>query len=158
MLDLKHMKYWLMKSEGDCYAIDDLKADKRTAWTGVRNYMARNFMVRDMAVGDQVLFYHSSSEPTGVYGLAKVVASAHVDETQFDKKDEHYDPKATRGKPIWQCVDVAFVRKFAEPIALSTLKLDPKLSGMVVLQKGSRLSIQPVSKTHFEHIIALTKE
>jgi predicted RNA-binding protein with PUA-like domain len=149
------MNYWLMKSEGDCYSIDDLKADKRTAWTGVRNYMARNFMVRDMSVGDQVLFYHSSSEPTGIYGLAKVVAKAHVDETQFDKKDEHYDPKATREKSIWQCVDVAFVKKFAEPITLHALKLDPKLSGMMVLQKGSRLSIQPVSKEHFEHIVSL---
>lgn len=147
-----------MKSEGDCYSIDDLKADKKTAWTGVRNYMARNFMVRDMAVGDQVLFYHSSSEPTGVYGLAKVVANAHVDETQFDKKDEHYDPKATREKPIWQCVDVAFVRKFSAPITLHELKLDPKLSGMMVLQKGSRLSIQPVSKEHFDRIVTLTNK
>ncbi len=146
------MNHWLMKSEGNCYSIDDLRHDKRTAWTGVRNYMARNFMVRDMAVGDMVLFYHSSSEPTGVYGMAKVVSKAHVDETQFDKNDDHYDPKATREKPIWQCVDVEFVRKFKEPVSFQAMKLDPKLSGMVVLQKGSRLSIQPVSEKHFAHV------
>jgi len=146
------MNYWLMKSEGDCYSIDDLKRDKKTAWTGVRNYMARNYMVRDMAVDDQILFYHSSSEPTGVYGIAKVSTSAHVDETQFDKDDDHYDPKATREKPIWQCVDVAFVRKLTEPISLHRMRLDPALSGMVVLQKGSRLSIQPVSEKHFAHV------
>ncbi len=146
------MNYWLMKSEGECYSIDDLKADKRTAWTGVRNYMARNFMVRDMSVGDLVLFYHSSSEPTGIFGIAKVAQKAHADESQFDKKDEHYDPKATREKPIWHCVDVAFVKKFKEPVTLGQLRLDPKLAGMVVLQKGSRLSIQPVSENHFVYI------
>ncbi len=149
------MKYWLMKSEGACYSIDDLKKDKKTAWTGVRNYMARNFMTRDMEVGDFVLFYHSSSEPTGVFGIAKVVGKAHSDETQFDKKDEHYDPKATKEKPIWQCVDVAFIKKFTAPVTLMQMKLDPELTGMLVLQKGSRLSIQPVSEKHFLHIRSL---
>jgi predicted RNA-binding protein with PUA-like domain len=152
------MKYWLFKSEGDCYSIDDLKRDKRTAWTGVRNYQARNFMTRDMSVGDQILFYHSSSKPTGVYGIARVVKVAHVDETQFDKKDDHFDSKATREKPIWYGVDVAFVEKFKNPVTLDILKFSPELKGMMVLERGSRLSIQPVSEKHFKFIVEnLTK-
>jgi predicted RNA-binding protein with PUA-like domain len=90
-----------------------------------------------------------------VFGIAKVVGKAHSDETQFDKKDEHYDPKATKEKPIWQCVDVAFVKKFSEPITLQHLKRDSALAGMGVLQQGSRLSIQPVSEKHFKHILDL---
>lgn len=148
--------YWLIKSEGSCYSIEDLRRDKRTAWTGVRNYQARNFMMQ-MKKGDLVLFYHSSSEPTGVYGIAKVEAEAHPDETQFDCADDHFDPKATREKPIWQCVDVAFVKAFKEPIGLSELKRDPALSGMAVLQRGSRLSVLPVSPKHFAHIEKLAE-
>src|SRR4051812_40672289 len=112
------MNYWLIKSEADCYSIDDLKHDKRTAWEGVRNYQARNFMMQDMKVGDLALFYHSSSEPTGVFGIAKVVNASHVDDSQFDPKDDHFDPKAKREKPIWYCVDVAFVEKFPNPVSL----------------------------------------
>lgn len=103
------MNYWLMKSEGDCYSIDDLKKDKVTPWSGVRNYQARNFMRDHMKKGDMVLFYHSSSKPTGVYGIAKVTANAHADETQFEKGGEYYDPKSTREHARWQCVDVRFV-------------------------------------------------
>jgi predicted RNA-binding protein with PUA-like domain len=151
------MHYWLIKSEGDCYPIDALKKDKRTAWTEVRNYQARNFMIRDMQIGDLILFYHSSAEPTGVYGLAKVAREAHPDETQFDKKSEYYDPKSTRTKPIWECVDVAFVEKFQKPVSLEEIKKDKALEGMVVRARGSRLSIQPVSPEHFRHIQKLAK-
>jgi predicted RNA-binding protein with PUA-like domain len=146
------MNYWLMKSEGSCYSIDDLKRDKKTPWGGVRNYQARNFMMRDMDVGDMVLFYHSNDKPSGVYGIGKVVSEAHYDETQFDANDEHFDSKATREKPIWHCVDVAFVSKFKIPISLDTIKFDPKLEGMIVRNRGSRLSIQPVLEKHFLHI------
>ncbi len=146
------MKHWLIKSEGDCYSIDHLKKDKRTAWEGIRNYQARNFMMRDMQIGDLLLFYHSISVPTGVYGVARVVSKAHPDASQFDKKDMHFDPKATPAKPIWFCVDVAFVEKFKQPVSLETIKKDPKLDGMVVRAKGSRLSVQPVSAKHFEYI------
>lgn len=149
------MRYWLLKSEGDCYSIDDLKRDKVTAWTGIRNYQARNFMRDDMKKGDLALFYHSSSEPTGVYGLAKVVSTPHADDTQFDKKDDHYDATSQKADPRWVCVDVAFVKKFAVPISLTEIKRDPHLDGMVVRQAGSRLSIQPVSEQHFNYI---TKE
>ncbi len=145
------MNYWLMKSEGDCYSIDDLKRDKKTSWGGVRNYQARNFMMRDMQKGDLVLFYHSNSKPSGVYGIAKVVSAAHPDETQFDTKDEHCDPKATREKPIWYCVDVAFIEKFKNPVSLDAMKFDPKLEGMLVRARGSHLSIQPVSEKHFRY-------
>jgi len=146
------MRYWLLKSEGDCYSIDDLKQDKYTAWTGVRNYQARNFMRDDMKKGDLALFYHSSSTPTGVYGIAKIVAPAHADETQFDKKNDHYDGTSKKDDPRWVCVDVAFVKKFKEPISLEEIKHDPNLEGMMVRQQGSRLSIQPVSEKDFRYI------
>ena len=151
------MNYYLLKSEASCYSIDDLKREKKTAWTGVRNYQARNFM-RGMNVGDLILFYHSNGtpkEPTGIYGIAKVCTKAHPDETQFNKYDDHYDPKATRVKPIWECVDVQFVKKFTHPVTLSDIKFEPSLKGMMLAQKGSRLSVQPVLEKHFNEIIQL---
>ncbi len=147
------MQYWLLKSEGNCYSIDDLKRDKHTAWTGIRNYQARNFMRDSMEKGDLVLFYHSSSTPTGVYGIAKVVSAPHPDETQFDRKDDHYDPTSTKSDPRWICVDVAFVKKLKEPVSLDEIKRDPHLEGMMVRQQGSRLSVQPVSEKHFKYIV-----
>jgi len=151
------MNYWLIKSERDCYSIDDLKKDKRTPWSGIRNYQARNFIRDGMKKGDLALFYHSSSEPTGIYGIAKVVSAPYPDPTQFDIKDDHYDPKATKDNPIWTVVDMAFVKKFKEPISLGQLRLEKKLSGMIVLEQGSRLSVMPVSEAHFKHIENLTK-
>ena len=145
------MNYWLLKSEPTAYSIDDLKADKRVAWEGVRNYQARNFM-QQMQVGDLALFYHSSTEPIGVWGIAKVVSAAHPDLSQFNKKDSHFDAKATKEKPIWYCVDVAFVEKFKNPFLLGAIKADPALRGIMVAVQGSRLSVQPVSEKHFEYI------
>ncbi len=145
------MQYWLLKSEPESYGIDHLRRDKVESWSGVRNYQARNFM-QSMEVGDLCLFYHSSTKEKGVYGVAKVVASAHPDTTQFDKKDSHFDPKATKEKPIWYCVDVAFVEKFKEPVSLYQMKADPELKGMLALAPGSRLSVQPVSQKHFIYI------
>ena len=153
------MNHFLIKSEASCYSISDLQKDTKTSWTGVRNYQARNFM-RGMKKGDMVLFYHSNgtpAEPTGVYGIARVVGPAHPDETQFDKKDEHYDPKATRDKPIWECVGVQFVKKFKHPVTLSEIKFEPSLSGMMVAQKGSRLSVQSVSEKHFNEIVKMAE-
>jgi predicted RNA-binding protein with PUA-like domain len=150
------MNYWLVKSEASCYRIDDLKRDKKTAWTGVRNYQARNFM-QDMHVGDRVLFYHSNGNPenpTGIYGIAQVTALAHVDSTQFDISDDHYDPKSSPEKPIWYCVDIGFVKKLTQPITLTDLKRDPKTASMMVCQQGSRLSVLPVSEKHFEYIVS----
>lgn len=148
---LSNMNYWLIKSEAAMYSIDDLKRDTRSAWTGVRNYQARNFMRDSMHVGDLCLFYHSNAEP-GIYGIAKVASNPHADETALDKKDEHYDPKSTKENPIWMCVDIQFVKKLKLPVTLLELKADPNLKGMLVREKGSRLSIQPVSEKHFTYI------
>ncbi len=149
------MNYWLIKSEGECYSIDDLEKDKRIDWFGVRNFQARNFMRDDMKIGDMALFYHSNSKPSGVYGVARVVSPVHPDMTALDKKDKHFDPRSTKSKPIWECVDFEFVQKFVEPISLYYIKIDPKLCEMLVAKKGQRLSIMPVSKTHFDRIVAL---
>jgi predicted RNA-binding protein with PUA-like domain len=155
------MNYWLVKTEGDCYSIDDFKKDKRAAWTGIRNFQARNFM-KSMKKGDLVLFYHSMSDPTGVYGIAKVAAEHHIDESALDPKDEHYDPKAAQyekeGKePLWSCVDIEFVSKFKNPVSLDEIKRNPALEGILVARKGQRLSVMPVSEKHFKKIEELGK-
>lgn len=148
------VRHWLMKSEADCYSIDDLRRDGSAAWTGVRNFQARNFM-SEMSVGDLVVFYHSSSKPSGAYGIARVCSSAHSDATALDPKDEHFDPRATKDKPIWTCVDVEFVEKLKTPVPIDTMRLQPKLKGMEILRRGSRLSVTPVSKLEFEEIVRL---
>lgn len=148
-----HMKYWLMKSEPDVFSINDLEKNKTTLWEGVRNYQARNFMMKDMKIGDEVLFYHSNAEPSGIAGVATVSKLAVPDPLQFDKKSEYYDKKATAEKPIWYCVEVKFKKKFKEVFALSEIKADKNLKDMVVVQKGSRLSIQPVLEKDFKYIL-----
>ena len=148
----QHHSFWLMKTEPDVFSIDDLRKNKKSLWEGVRNYQARNFMVKDMQVGDAVLIYHSNADPSGVAGIASISRTAIPDPTQFDKKSEYYDPKATKEKPIWFCVEVKFTTKFNSFLPLESLKQDPLLSDMMVIKKGARLSIQPVSPTEFEHI------
>ncbi|MDQ3014508.1 MAG: EVE domain-containing protein [bacterium] len=146
------MNYWILKSEADCYSIDEMKQDRKTAWSGIRNYQARNFIRDQMNVGDLCLFYHSSAEPTGVYGVVKVVSKAYPDPTQFEKKDDHFDLKSTHEKPLWYVVDVQFVEKFIQPISLQDIKIRPDLGGIMLAQKGSRLSVMPVSEKHFRII------
>jgi len=146
------MNYWLMKSEPDVYSIKTLKKDKTTWWEGVRNYQARNFMMKDMKVGDYVLFYHSNAEPPGVAGIAKVSSAAAPDKSQFDKKSEYFDPKATKEKPNWFCVQVEFVNEFSDIVSLDDLREEVALQDMLVLKKGQRLSVQPVDKKHFDTI------
>jgi predicted RNA-binding protein with PUA-like domain len=148
--------YWLMKSEPSTFSIDDLQRspNKTTSWDGVRNYQARNFM-RSMAVGDQVLFYHSSADPPAVVGIAEVVKTAYPDPTQFDKKDKHYDPESKPSEPRWDMVDIRYVRKFSRALTLDELRKDSKLKGMVLLRKGSRLSVQPVTQLEWKHITSL---
>jgi len=145
------MKYWLIKSEPECYSIDDLKQDKKTSWTGVRNYQARNF-IRDMSKGDLVLFYHSGANPPAVAGICKVASSPYGDETALNPKDDHFDPKATKENPIWSAIDMVYVSTLKDPVTLPQIKNNPKLADMVVAQQGSRLSIQPVSEKHFKLI------
>jgi len=149
-------KYWLMKSEPSTFSLDDLAKSpaQTTCWDGVRNYQARNFM-RSMTIGDQVLFYHSNADPPAVVGIAEVVKTAYADPTQFDKKNKHYDSGSNPSSPRWDMVDIKYVRKFSRPVTLDQLRKDTKLKGMVLLQKGSRLSVQPVRLPEWEHILSL---
>lgn len=150
-------RYWLLKSEADCYSIDDLARDKRTSWSGVRNYQARNFMRDGMSVGDLALFYHSSSEPSGVVGVARICKKAYGDDTALDPKDDHYDPKSTKDEPIWVMVDVEFVERFPKTITLAELKAVKELASMHVLRKGQRLSVMPVDADHFERVLKMAR-
>lgn len=152
------MQHWLMKSEPDAFGIDDLARVKVEPWTGVRNYQARNSMRDDMKVGDRVLFYHSNATPPGVAGLAVVKRTGVVDATQFEPSSPYYDPSSKRDAPRWICVDVEFVEKLPRLIALDELRANPALDGMVLLQKGSRLSVQPVSAAHYEAVLAMAKK
>ena len=149
-------RYWLMKSEPSAFSIDDLMEapEQTTCWDGVRNYQARNFL-RSMAIGDRVLFYHSNADPPAAVGIAEVVKTAYADPTQFDRKDKHYDPESDPANPRWEMVDITYIRKFAQPLSLDQLRNEPKLKDMVLLRKGSRLSVQPVTPNEWEHILTL---
>lgn len=151
-------KYWLMKTEPGCFSIDDLeKAPRQTSmWDGVRNYQARNFMRDEMRTGDPVLFYHSVTKP-GIVGLAEVASKAYPDPTQWDPENEHFDPASPEDAPRWFVVDVRLVRKFAKPLSLPFLRSVPELSGMELLRKGSRLSIQPVRPEEYAAVLALAE-
>jgi predicted RNA-binding protein with PUA-like domain len=147
------MRYWLMKSEPSEFSIDDLASapKKSTSWIGVRNYQARNFMRDQMQLGDLALFYHSSCEVPGIAGIAEVCKLAYPDETQFDKKSDYFDPKATRANPRWVHVDVKLVKK-TRLVPLSELRGYPKLAKMQLLQRGNRLSITPVDPAEWKFI------
>jgi len=151
-------RYWLVKSEADCYSIDDFRRDKRVPWSGIRNYQARNFMRDGMHASDLVLYHHSNGDPTGVVGIAKVVAEAHPDLTALDPKDEHFDPKATKANPIWLNVDLAFVEKFPRTVSLAEMKKIPALKKMELLKIGQRLSVLPVTPEEFKTISELAKK
>lgn len=148
--------YWLMKTEPTVYSIDDLQKDGQTQWEGVRNYQARNFMRDSMKVGDKVLFYHSNCKPPGIVGLATVSKLAYPDHFAWDKTSKYFDPKASPDNPIWQMVDVQFEEKWPHIISLDMLKTHPELDGLMVTRKGSRLSIQPVEKAHYDFICGLS--
>lgn len=145
-------RYWLMKSEPDVYSLEHLAKDKTTWWEGVRNYQARNFMMQDMSVGDEVLFYHSNAEPPGVAGVAKVTKSAAPDPTQFDRRSEYHDPKSKPESPTWHCVQVGFVARFKKFVSLDDLRGNLALKEMLVLKKGQRLSVQPVTADEFRAV------
>lgn len=149
-------RYWLMKSEPSVFSIHDLAKShkKTTCWDGVRNYQARNFM-REMAMGDQVLFYHSNADPPAVAGIAEVVRTAYPDETQFDRTSHHFDPTSIRVKPRWDMVDIRHRRTFSTVVTLDRLRQEPKLKGMVLLRKGSRLSVQPVAASEWTIVLKL---
>jgi predicted RNA-binding protein with PUA-like domain len=146
-------QYWLMKSEPDAFSISDLERVGVEPWSGVRNRMARNFM-RKMAVGDRVLFYHSSTEPPGVAGLADVERTGVVDETQFDPESPYFDPDAKRDNPVWDCVDVKYVSKLPHYVSLARIRADPELANLMLL-KWLRLSVMPVSEDEYKRIVVL---
>jgi predicted RNA-binding protein with PUA-like domain len=148
------MRYWLMKSEPDEASIDDALAAKNGTlpWTGVRNYQARNFMRDQMQVGDGVLFYHSSCAEAGIAGIAEVASSSYPDPTQFDPDSAYYDPKSDREQPRWLLVDVRALKK-TRLISLAELRSHPELEEMIVLKRGNRLSITPVTKSEWDYIV-----
>ncbi|HEX5094149.1 MAG TPA: EVE domain-containing protein [Burkholderiales bacterium] len=145
------MNYWLFKSEPSTYGIDHLAADKVTAWTGVRNYQARNFMRDSMRVGDGVLFYHSSCPEPGVAGLAEVASAAYPDPTQFQSRSPYFDPKSTRAAPRWMMVDVRALRRIPL-VPLAEIRRHKALARMWLLRPGSRLSITPVAPDEWRFI------
>lgn len=146
-----------MKTEGDVYPISQLKKEGKTPWSGVRSFAARNNMRDKMCVGDLCLFYHSSSNANGVYGIARVASAPYPDSSQFDSKSPYFDARSRTENPMWILIDIAFESEYAKPVLLEELKKDPSLNEMVLF-KNSRLSIQPVSEIHFERIGLLAAE
>jgi len=153
------MNYWLMKTEPSTFGVDDLaKKPKKTAmWDGVRNYQARNMLRDDFGKGDLAFLYHSSTEVKGIAGIVKVVRTAYADPTQFEKKNDHYDAASKPSDPRWFVVDVQLVRRMRRVITLDEMRKHEKreLDGMVLLQRGSRLSITPVIEAHWNFILSL---
>lgn len=150
------MRYWLMKSEPDVFGIEHLRAAPKqtTAWWGVRNYQARNFMRDEMKVGDRAFFYHSSCPEPGIAGMVRVSRLAYPDETQFDSESEYYDPKASRENPRWFNVDVKLEKK-TRLVGLQELRAHKELASMQILKRGNRLSITPVTATEWQYIVSL---
>ena len=153
------MGYWLMKSEPETFSIDDLRSSpkKTTYWDGVRNYQARNFMRDAMQRGDEAFFYHSNCEEPGIAGVVTIVKTGYPDHTAFDPSDKHYDAESDREAPRWYMVDVRFQRKLRRVITLTELKKHSNgaLAGLALLKRGNRLSITPVSATHWKFILSL---
>lgn len=149
-------RHWLLKSEPEVFSYADLERAPRrtTSWGGVRNYQARNLLRDELALGDLVLFYHSNAEPSGVAGIARVVRAGYPDPTQFDPAEEAFDPASTAAEPRWFAVDVAALQPLARFVSLAELKDEPRLAGMVLLQR-SRLSVQPVTPAQWEVVCAL---
>jgi len=150
------IRHWLMKTEPGVFSIADLRGSpaQTTFWDGVRNYQARNFMRDQMQVGDRVLFYHSGKKP-GVVGTARIVKRGYPDHTAWDPQDPHYDPKSSPDKPVWYMVDIQFELEFARPLSLAELRKTPGLEQMMLLRKGMRLSVQPVTAEEFGVILTL---
>ena len=169
----KAAQYWLMKSEPDVYSLENLKREKRTLWTGVRNYQARNYMMGtdeipggpkktaaalaapSMKPGDFFLFYHSNAEPPGCVGVGRIERVGVPDPDQFDKKSEYFEAKASKTKPIWFSAEVSFSSAFKRIVTLDEIRGEKNLENMMLLQKGSRLSVQPLLAKEFDHIVKL---
>jgi len=151
-------QYWIMKSEPNAYSIDDLKNDKVTPWDGIRNYQARNLMMNEMKVKDTVLFYHSNAKPPGVVGIATISKPAFPDPEQFNAKSKYFDAKSPKDQPRWWCVEVKYKKKLKKIVTLDSLKENPKLEDMLVVQRGQRLSILPITENEYTEIIQMSQD
>jgi len=149
--------YWLFKSEPSEFSLEDLKNIKNqtTFWDGVRNYQARNFLRDEIKKGDGVLFYQSSTDPLAVVGYCEVVKEGYSDHTQFDSKNDHFDPKAKKDSPTWYMVDIKLKKQFKKFVTLESIKANQKLKNMKLIQRGQRLSIQPVAKVEWDEILKM---
>ena len=154
---MAEQRYWLFKSEPTSYSFGNLlsEEDQTAEWDGIRNYQVRNLMRDEIQAGDGVLFYHSSAKPTAVIGTAKVVREAYPDHTAWDSGSKHFDAKCNPDNPTWLMVDIQAGQEFARPVTLQEIKENPKLQDMMLVRKGVRLSIQPVSKEAWDEIVAL---
>jgi predicted RNA-binding protein with PUA-like domain len=152
------MQYWLFKSEPETFGFDRLEREKRTEWSGVRNFQARNFM-KSMKLGDLGFFYHSNTKEPGIAGIVEVVREAYPDFTARERGGEYFDPRATEENPVWEMVDVAFRERLPRYVTLAELRANVDLaSTMVLLRKGSRLSVQPVHVREWKIVLALAKK
>lgn len=147
--------FWLMKTEPETYSIDDFERDRKTLWTGVRNYQARNFMMTSMKPGEKFLFYHSNAEPPAVVGIGVIKKISIPDPSAQDSKSEYHDPKASPDHPIWFCAEVEFEKRFPKSVSLDTIRKRKELSKMALLRPGQRLSIQPVEPSEFKLILKM---
>jgi len=154
------MAHWLVKTEPSSYSFDDLLAEpnQETEWDGVRSYQARNFLRDGFKPGDQALVYHSNAKPPAIAGIAEVVSEATPDPTAFDPNDDHYDPKSRPESPTWYQVRLKATRAVDPPLTLPELRAEPRLEGLELLRKGSRLSVMPVSSAHWRVIQSLIKQ
>ena len=149
------MNYWLMKSEPDCYSIDDLERDGTEFWEGCRNYQVRNYLRDEMSPGDMAFFYHSSTKPAGIVGTMKITSEAYPDPTQFDPESRYFDAKSSRENPRWFVRDIQFDSKFKRMVTLQELKETPGLEKMWVTKKGQRISILPVTPEEWKIVLDL---
>lgn len=147
-------QYWLFKSEPESFSIADLSREKKqsTYWDGVRNYQARNFLRDSIQLGDGVLFYHSSTEPMAIVGTAEVIKTGYPDHTAFEASNHHYDPKSDPDNPTWYLVDIRLLQIFPQPLTRPELQACPDLAEMMLLKRGSRLSIQPVTAAEWKAV------
>ena len=154
------MKYWLLKSEPDVFALEDLKnsPNQTEPWDGIRNYQARNLMRDEMKVGDQAFFYHSRQAEPAIVGTVKVVREAYPDHTSWDPSSKYFDEKSSPENPRWLMVDVQFESEFSRPVTLKELRSVPELKEMFLLRKGMRLSVQPVTEEEFQLILAIAND
>jgi predicted RNA-binding protein with PUA-like domain len=149
-------RYWLLKTEPSAFSFEQLRADRTTPWTGVRNFQARNNMM-EMRIDDLAFFYHSSIAEPAAVGICKVVKAAYPDFTQFDRSSDYFDGRTKDGKSIWFMVDVAYVEALAHPVTLAQMRAEPRLVGMALLRRGQRLSVQPVMPHEWKIVLELSR-